>query len=180
MIRILPVCVLAAGLVVGLGACGPSAGEDHVDADDASKALEQQRTHVRDAARALLIGAERELPGTTSTSSGSYRGCESAFPEQFRNFRYLAQARIDTGPGSGAASLEKLRPVLEDAGFTVEDLREQPGGFTTLAAGRDDVSASFVHTGGPFIGLDVSGRCIDVPEGQREAWLRKDSDADIR
>ena len=170
----------AVALVVVLGACGSPSGEDHVDADDASKALEQQRTDVRAAARALLIGAEKKLPGTTRTSTGSYRGCESAFPEQFRNFQYLAQARIDTGAGSGAAQLDKLRPVLEGAGFTVEDLREEANGFTTLAAGKDDLSASFVHTGGPFIGLDVSGRCIDVPEDTRETWLRKDPDPDLR
>ncbi len=47
--------------------------------------------------------------------------------------------------------------MLEEAGFTVEDLREEPNGFTTLAAAKGDLSASFVHTGGPFLGLDVSG-----------------------
>ncbi len=166
--------LLTTVLLVGLGACGLPAGEDQVDADDASKALEQQRSDVRAAARALLLGAEKELPGTTRTSSGRFRGCESAFSDEFRNFQYLAQARIDTGPGSGASYLQKLRPVLEDAGFTVEDLREEPNGFMTLAAGKGDLSASFVHTGGPFVGLDVSGPCIDVPEDQRETWLRKD------
>jgi hypothetical protein len=175
MIRILSVLVL----LTGLGACGLRSGEDHVDADDASKALERQRADVRAAARTLLAGAEKELSGTTRNSSGSYRGCDSAFPEEFRNFQYLARARIDTGPGSGSEYLEKLRPVLEDAGFTVRDLREEANGFTTLAADKDDLSASFVHTGGPFVGLDVSGRCIDVPEDQRETWLRKDPDADI-
>ena len=166
--------VLTLVLLAGLGACGDSGGEDQVDAEDASKALEQQRTDVRAAAGALLRGAERALSGTTHASSGHYRGCESTFSDQFRNFRYLAQARVDTGPGSAATSLERLRPVLEGAGFTVEDLREEPNGFTTLAAAKGDLSASFVHTGGPFVGLDVSGPCIDVPEDQREAWLRKE------
>ncbi len=152
-----------------------------MDAADASQALEQQRTDVRAAARALLLGAEQELSATTRNSSGRFRGCESAFPEEFRNFQYLAQARIDTGPGSGASYLGRLRPVLEDAGFTVEDLREEDNGFTTLAAAKDDLSASFVDTGGPFIGLDVSGPCVEVPEDQREAWLRKEEpDPEIR
>jgi len=168
-------------LLVGLGGCGLPGGEDQVDADDASQALEQQRTDVRDAARALLLGAEKELSATTRNSAGRFRGCESAFADEFRNFQYLAQARIDTGPGSGASYLEKLRPVLEDAGFTVEDVREEPNGFTTLAAGKGDLSASFVHTGGPFVGLDVSGQCVDVPEDQRETWLRKEEpDPEIR
>lgn len=160
-------------LLAGLGACGDPGNEDQVDAEDASKALEQQRTDVREAAGVLLRAAEQALSGTTRTSSGRYRGCESAFPDEFRNFHYLAQARVDTGPDSAASYLARLRPVLEDAGFTVEDLREEPNGFTTLAAAKGDLSASFVHTGGPFVGLDVSGPCIDVPEDQREAWLRK-------
>jgi hypothetical protein len=173
--------LLTTVLLVGLGACGLPGGEDQVDANDASQALEQQRTDVREAARALLLGAEKELSGTTRNSGGRFRGCESAFVEEFRNFQYLAQARIDAGPGSGASYLEKLRPVLQDAGFTVEDLRQEPNGFMTLAAGKGDLSASFVHTGGPFVGLDVSGPCIDVPEGQRETWLRKDEpDPEIR
>ena len=168
-------------LLVGLGACGLAGGEDEVDANDASQALEQQRIDVREATRALLIGAEKELSGTTRSSRGRFRGCESAFADEFRNFQYLAQARIDTGPGSGASYLEKLRPVLEDAGFAVEDVREEPNGFTTLAAGKGDLSAAFVHTGGPFVGLDVSGPCVDVPEDQRETWLRKDEpDPEIR
>jgi hypothetical protein len=166
--------LLAMLLLVGLGACGVSGGDDQVDADDATRTLEQQRTDVRETARELLLAAEKELSGTTRTSSSGFRGCESAFAEQFHNFQYLAQARIDTGPGSATAHLERLRPTLEEAGFTVEDLREEPNGFTTLAAAKGDLSASFVHTGGPFLGLDVSGACIEVPEDQREAWLRKE------
>jgi hypothetical protein len=165
--------LLAVVVLVGLGACGDQEG-DEVDANDASQTLERQRTEVRATARALVLAAEKSLEGMTHNSSSGFRGCESAFAEEFRNFQYLAQARIDTAPGPGASHLEKLRPVLEDAGFTVEDLREEPNGFTTLAAAKGDLSASFVHTGGPFVGLDVSGPCIDVPEDQRETWLRKD------
>lgn len=170
MIRTLLTLVLLAGL----GACGDPGGEEQVDAEDAGKALEQQRADVREAAGALLRGAEQALSGTTSNSSGRYRGCESAFSDEFRNFHYRAQARVDTGPGTAASSLERLRPVLEGAGFTVEALREEPNGITSLAAARGDLSASFVHTGGPFVGLDVSGPCVDVPEDQREAWLRRE------
>jgi hypothetical protein len=176
VIRILSVLVLLAGL----GACGLGSGEDQVDADDPSSTLEQQRTDVRLVAHELVLAAERRLQGRIRNSSSGFRGCESAFNEQFRNFQYLAQARIDTGPGSGSEHLEKLRPVLEDAGFTVEELRQEPNGFTTLAADKGDLSASFVHTGGPFVGLDVSGPCIEVPEDQREKWSRtKEPDPEI-
>ena len=164
--------LVALALLVGLGACGTAGGEDQVDGD-ARTALERQRTEVREATRTLLDGAEQALSGTTRTSAGRFRGCESAFPEQFRSFQYLARARVDAGgPAAGAAYLQRLRPVLEDAGFTVEDLREEPNGFTTLVAASGDLSASFVHTGGPFVGLDVSGPCVAVPEDERERWLR--------
>ena len=167
-------------LLAALGACGRG-GKDDVDDEEANRTLEHQRTEVRQAARDLVIAAEKHLPGTTRNSSSGFRGCESSFSEEFRTFHYLAQARIDTGPGSAASYLETLRPVLQDAGFTVEDLREEPNGFTTLAANKGDLSASFVHTGGPFVGLDVSGRCVEVPEDQREGWLRKEEpDPEIR
>jgi hypothetical protein len=166
--------LLTTVLLVGLSACGLTSGEDTVESDDASTALEQQRSDVRAAARALLLGAEKELSATARERSSGFRGCESAFGEQFRSFEYLTQARIDTGPGTDALLLRKLRPVFEEAGFTVDDLPEEPNGFTTLAAAKGDLAGSFVHTGGPFIGLDVSGPCVDVPEDEREAWLRKD------
>jgi hypothetical protein len=164
--------VLAMVLLVGLAACGLPGGADQVDADDARKALEQQRIDVRGAARELVIAAEGELSATTRNITSGFRGCESAFSEQFRNFQYLAQARIDTGPGAASALLGRLRRVLVEAGFTVEDLRGEPNGLTTLAAAKGTLSASFVHTGGPFVGLDVSGPCLEVPEDQRETWLR--------
>ena len=166
--------VVTLALLLGLGACGSKGGEDRVDSDT-GRMLEAQRTEVREATRTLLDGAEQTLSGTTRTGAGGFRGCESAFPDQFRNFRYLAQARIDAdGPAAGLAYLERLRPVLEAAGFTVEDLREEPNGFTTLAAVKGDLSAAFVHTGGPFVGLDVSGPCVDVPEDERNRWLRQE------
>lgn len=169
MIRTLVTVLLLAGPC----ACGDRRGEDEMAAHDASASLERQRTDVRRAARGLTLAAEQALSGTTHTSTGGFRGCESAFPEQFRDFQYLVRARVDAGPGSAASYLERLQPVLEDAGFAVEGAREEPNGFTTLVGAREDLSASFVHSGGSFVGLDVSGPCVEVPEGQREAWLRR-------
>ena len=166
--------LVALALAAGLGACGTAGGEDPVESDT-GRMLEQQRTEVREATRTLLDGAEQTLSGRTRTSAGGFRGCESAFPEQFRSFQYLTQARIDAdGTVAGVAYLQRLRPVLEDAGFTVEDLREEPNGFTTLVAVKDHLAAAFVHTGGPFVGLDVSGPCVDVPEDERDRWLRQE------
>ena len=82
VIRILSVLVLLAGL----GACGLGSGEDQVDADDPSQALERQRTDVRAAAQTLLAGAEKELSGTTRTSAARprFRGSGSRTTDRAR------------------------------------------------------------------------------------------------
>lgn len=177
--------VLIGALLSAVVGCSPSDGdEDDVDTGDATVRLEQQREDVRAAARSLLVAAEAALPGATTTSSASYRGCESAFNEEFKNFRYIAQARVDVDPGSDVAApyVESLQPVLEEAGFTVDDLEELPNGFVTLAGAKGELGATFTHTGaGAFVGLTVSGPCIDVPEDERDDWLLKDEPTpDIR
>lgn len=170
--------VLLAVVVAGVVGCGNSdGGEDDVDTADATARLEAQREDVREAARSLLVAAEKALPGVTANSGGSYRGCESAFNDEFKNFRYLAQARIDVDPASVASApyVESLRQVLEEVGFTAEDLEELPNGFVTLVGAKDEVRASFTHTGaGAFVGLTVAGPCIDVPEDDRDDWLTRD------
>ena len=169
--------VLLGVLLMGVVGCGNDGGEDDVDTGDATARLEQQREDVRAAARSLLVAAEESLPGATTNSSGSYRGCESAFNDEFKNFRYVAQARIDVDPASDAAApyVESLQPALEEVGFTVEDLEELPNGFVTLAGAKGELRAGFTHTGaGAFVGLTVSGPCIDVPEDERDDWLLKD------
>lgn len=162
--------------LAGVGGCGTTDGGDHVGPDRARARLEQQREEVRVAAHELLLVAERALPGATANSVGGYEGCESAFNDEFRNFRYLAQARVDVDPASSAAApfLADLRPALEGAGFSVGEVTHEPNGFVSLGATRGEVSAVFVHTGaGRFVGLDVAGDCVDVPEDDREYWLRR-------
>jgi hypothetical protein len=162
-------------LAGGLGACGFVAGDDgpvDPDAAHADDELEQQRAAVRDAAAALLRGAERALAGQVATGTGSWRGCESTFNDQHRNFQYLAEGRVDaTGP---RPYLETVRAVLEDAGFVVGHESKRPGG-RSLTASRDAVSATFseLPEQGDYVLLSVSGPCVDVPEDQRDAWERK-------
>lgn len=165
--------LLAVLLVVMLG-CGDDGNQDDVDTADPAARLEGQREDVREAARSLLVAAERTLPGVTASSGGSYRGCESAFNEEFRDFRYVAQARIDVDAASGipAPRVEPLRRVLAEAGFAAGDLEELTNGFVTVAGARDAVRASFTRTGaGAFVGLTVTGPCIGVPEADRDGWL---------
>ena len=169
---------LLTALVVGMVGCGMNeGGTEAVESGVATQQLEQQRDDVRKAARSLLVAAEEALPGLTANSVGGYDGCESAFNDEFKNFRYLAQARIDVDPASDTAApyLEPLGPVLEEAGFTVGEPEEASNGFVTLTGEKGDVTASFVHTAaGAFVGLDVHGPCVDVPEDDRDDWLTRD------
>jgi hypothetical protein len=121
----------------------------------------------------MLHEAERRLGGRTALSTGAWRGCESGGIEEYRNFRYLGQARVDVA-GSVPPALATLRAVLEDAGFTAAEVRPGPGaGRTSLAGTHGDLTAVFSHAGGSFVGLDVYGPCVDVPERDRGAWLRR-------
>lgn len=177
-----PLGALLGLLLVGTLGCD-GRGQDDVDAGDAggvTSLLQAQREDVRGAAHALLLAAEKSLPGATTHSGGSYRGCESAFDDEFTSFRYLAQARIDVDAASDAHPpyVEALQRVLVGAGFTAEDLQELTNGFVSVAGARHGVRASFTHTGsGAFVGLAVAGPCLDVPEDDREKWLLRDEPA---
>ena len=167
--------VLVAGLVSGIASCATTADDEPTVPDRAAALLDRQRTDVRAAARAMLQGAERRLGGTAAQGAGAWRGCESAAVEEYRNFRYLAQGRVDVGPGAPEQSLRPLRAVLEDGGFTAGEVGPGPGGgrSTRLVGTDGDLTAAFSSTGGPVIGLDVYGPCVDVPEDERDDWLRR-------
>ena len=176
--------VLVAGLVTGAASCATTGDDEPTRPDHAATLLERQRTDVRAAARAMLQGAERRLGGTATHGTGAWRGCESAAVEEYRNFRYLAQGRVDVGPGAPKRSRAALRAVLEDAGFSAGEVGPGPGGrrSTRLVGTDGDLTAVFSSAGGssggtrvgPVVGLDVYGPCIDVPEAERDAWLRRD------
>ena len=160
-------------LAGGVVACGYGGGDDGpVSQDAADRELEQQRTDVRDASAVVLRGAEKALAGQVVTGTGGWRGCESTFNDQHRNFQYLAEGRVDvTGP---RPYLETVRAVLEDAGFVVGHESERPGG-RSLSASKDAVSATFseLPEQGDYVLLSVSGPCIDVPDDERDDWERK-------
>lgn len=152
-----------------LGGCGDDEGGD---VDDADAVLTQQRLDVRRGASELLDHAERRLAGTTTQSGGRYEGCESTFNDQYRTFRYLAQARVDTGRPVDA---DALAGVLDDAGFPAGEATPGPGGRRTLTGERDGVTASLaVIADDPWVLVDVAGPCVEVPEDERDDWLRKD------
>ena len=172
-------------LLTGLGACATPGGVDDpagrasAHAEPAATRLERQRSEVRAAARTMLRQAERRLRGRTALSTGAWRGCESAGIEEYRNFRYLGQARVDVraGPvGTADPTFTTLRAVLEDAGFTAGEVRPDPGGGSSrsLVGTRRGLTAVFTHAGGASVGLDVYGACVDVPARDRDAWLRRE------
>ena len=87
---------------------------------------------------------------------------------------------MDVGAGAAGPPLAALRAVLEDAGFTAAEVSPGPGdgGSTSLAGTHGELTAVFSGIGGTsvgsVIGLDVYGPCVDVPEGDRDAWLRRE------
>ena len=145
---------LVAGLVTGMASCATTGDDETTGPDRAATLLDRQRTDVRAAARAMLQGAERRLGGTATHGTGGWRGCESAAVEEYRNFRYLAQGRVDVGPGAPERSLAALRAVLEDAGFTAGEVGPGPGGgrSTRLVGTDGDLTAVFSSTGGSSAG----------------------------
>lgn len=172
MIRPGLVAVLALG-VIGVAACGPE--EDDVDSTDATTRLEQQREDVRAATSDLQRYAADTLSGTVTGSSGQWRGCEAGGLEEYKNFRYLADARIDVSAGTARPYLGALGDAFERAGFSAGEAGERPGG-RTLVATRADVTASFseLPEQGDYVLLSVAGPCIDVPEDERHDWLVRD------
>ena len=175
--------VLVAGLVSGIASCATTADDEPTGPARGATRLERQRTDVRAAARAMLQGAERRLGGTAAQGTGAWRGCESAAVDEYRNFRYLAQGRVDVGPGAPELSLRPLRAVLEDAGFAAGAVGAGPGGGRSMRLfGTDgDLTAVFSSTGGRssgttvgrVVGLDVYGPCVDVPVEERDDWLHR-------
>jgi hypothetical protein len=170
------IALVAVGVLV-LAGCSQG-GATEVDQDHrtsghpAHQQLVQQRLDVRDGARALLVALEDHLGGTTSHSSGQYRGCESTFNDQYRSFQYLAQGRVDV---PGATSPADLQRTLERAGFSGVEESSGPGGRQSLEGRSGGVRAVLtVYDQQPYVLVDASGSCVDVPEEQRDEWLAKD------
>jgi hypothetical protein len=165
--------LLAAALVLAVTGCSGENGDD-VDPAQATAQLEKQRDDVRAATSELQRSAAKALGGTVTSSSGQWRGCESGGLEEYKNFRYLAGARIDVG-GGDRPYLDRLQAVFEETGFGALEPGERPGG-RTLHAERQDVAASFseLPDQGDYVLLSVAGPCIDVPDDEREDWLTRD------
>ncbi|WP_193609267.1 hypothetical protein [Nocardioides lijunqiniae] len=177
--RVLAGWLLVAAVLTGCGAGGDGVEDGGADRGvdggaDGGAALERQREDVRSAAAQLVTGAIGVLGGRSSHTGGGFDGCESAGPDEFRTFRYRASGRVDVGPGAVRPYLDALAPVLTSAGFDEPVARERPGG-RSLQAERDGVSASFSELpgAGDYVLVNLQGPCVEVPEDERDAWLRR-------
>jgi hypothetical protein len=152
---------VAALLLVTAIMTGCGGGGDQVSDDHAVAQLEQQRDDVRGLATDLTASL-----GAITESWGRYEGCDSAFNDVYRNFRYLAQLRVDAAPD------ESLDPVLTAAGLTRDDAASEPD---KLRATRDDLSVSFWSLPAGGLLVTVQGPCVDVPEDARADWTKRGS-----
>ena len=157
-------------MVLALGA-GCAAEGDEVDADRAEATLQQQRDDVRALARELASATEGAVDGSVSEALGRWEGCDSAFNDVYRNYRYSAQVRLEASRGD---LLNRLEAVVAGAGLTVEpDDQEED----KLRASRDGLSVSFwqlpAGTSGALL-ITIHGECVDVPEDEREQWLHRE------
>ena len=172
MVLLLVLTVLAGCASGGDEVDGDRVEANRVNGDRAGRALEQQRLDVRAGADDLVTALEGGMGGTLTDSSGQFRGCEGAFDDEFENFHYLVQARVDVTltPSVGAVG-----GAVEEAGLTEAGTRPVPGGGQSVGFTRGDLRGSVTfYPDQPFVVLDVSGPCIDVPEDQRDDWLHKD------
>lgn len=143
--------VLAVVALLASAGCG--AGEQE-RAADAERELEAQRTAVRDAAAGLGRAVLARVDGWVVDSGGTYRGCGSAFMDEYATFRYVATVRITGGAGRDLGGL--AREHVED-GVEVS-LRPVAG------EGRS----------GDWLVSAAGSECVDVPEGQRDRWLGRE------
>ena len=151
----------ALALVLALAATTACGEEGDDVGEEGPVALERQR----DAVRALATELSATL-GESSDSWGRYEGCDSAFNDVYRNFRYLAQLRVD---GDHAGSLDR---VLAAADLARDDAAGEPD---KLRATRDDLQASFWSLPAGGLLVTVHGPCVDVPEDARDEWTSRGS-----
>ena len=150
----------AAALVLALAAATAACGDEGDQVGEKGQvALARQRDDVRGLATDLSASL-----GATTESWGRYEGCDSAFNDVYRNFRYLAQLRIDAEPDTS------LDPVLEATGLTRDEAASEPD---KLRATRADLSVSFWSLPAGGLLVTVQGPCLDVPADSRADWTSR-------
>lgn len=123
--------------------------------------LEAQRADVDALTRTLAADAATAVTASVREAHGRWEGCRSAFPETYASYRYVARVRLEAAGDLLAA----LAPVVGHAPDPAEPDR--------LRGRRDGLEYSFwalpEGSQGDLL-LTVRGPCVDVPEGERDAW----------
>ncbi|GAB2881688.1 hypothetical protein GCM10027026_35830 [Myroides odoratimimus subsp. xuanwuensis] len=158
------VAILLGGLLTGC--------TEEDDTVDAAQRLEQQRDDVRARAGELIPSLARRVDAQVAGSDSRFEGCTTAGPDwTYRDFSYGASARLD-GLGERTV-IERLGAALEDDGYVLDEPSAE-GERTVVTATRDDsdVRVQLTEYAGKdhFVVVGLRGRCVEVPEDQREAW----------
>ena len=99
----------------------------------------------RDAVRAHALDVRAALPGTPTEAWGRFEGCDSAFNDVYRTFRYLARLRY--------AEVPDPLDVPEAPGLTTETWAPPAGGLL----------------------VTVHGPSVELPRAVRAEWTRRGS-----
>ena len=147
---------------------------DGVDPEEAHAALAQQREDALASARELLAAADERVSAEVVSSEGRWEGCDSTFMDEFRNFEYLAIARLDVEPGGGPL-VPRLEEALTGAGYALAE----SGDPNRVIGENGDLTARFWDLPGPGdaegdVVFEIDTGCVDVPEDERDEWLVKD------
>ncbi len=141
---------------------------------DASRAqLEQQRDDVRAAAVRVIAAIASELPGRPRREQGRYQGCQSAGIDTFASFQYRLSVRLDGAAPTSAerASLPQLGTRLEQEGFAFAAASTGSEGQSLQGTSASETGIAVSVTDRPqfgdFVLVELSGPCIDVPQGRQ-------------
>jgi hypothetical protein len=169
--------LVAAVLLFGMLGCGADekGGGDDMDAE---AALNQQRAAVRGLAADLAPELAAALGGGRVTAHGDWRGCATAeIDGTYGSFQYAVQARLDVPGSPPRPYLDALVIVLEEKGFAVTVAHGRTTGDLSAELDQLTVSAREYDDQAGFVIWGVSGPCVEVAEGERDAWMEKQEPA---
>jgi hypothetical protein len=162
---------LAAGLLAGavaLGGCAPSPAE-------ARAAATRSQAHVRAESRALLAGLAG-LGAFPLPPQGAWSGCDDVGGSVL----YHVTARLE--PAAGAPPLvDTVRRRLAAAGVGLDEVPAAAADPVTLAGRRNGLHVQVTgYPARPEVLLDLSGRCLEVGDVDRDLLSRLPADLDLR
>ncbi len=125
--------------------------------------LETQRADVDALTRTLAADAGAAVAATVREAHGRWEGCRSAFPETYASYRYVARVRLDAAPATCSPRSPRSVGGAPGPGRAGPAAR-QPRRRSSTPSGRcpEDSQGDLL--------LTVRGPCVDVPEGERDAW----------